>query len=62
MLARRSVVQRREARQSRTFALDTVASPLGAHVLFYRHGSSEEVEVIRILHQRMDVSGNLDDG
>lgn len=35
---------------------------VGAHVLFYRHGSNEEVEVIRILHQRMDVSGNLDDG
>jgi toxin ParE1/3/4 len=31
----------------------------GSHVIFYRFGDRGEVEVIRILHQRMDIERHL---
>lgn len=31
----------------------------GSHVLFYRLGDAQGIEVIRILHQRMDVERHL---
>jgi toxin ParE1/3/4 len=33
--------------------------PAGSHVIFYRLSARGAVEVIRILHQRMDVSTHL---
>jgi toxin ParE1/3/4 len=33
--------------------------PAGSHVLFYRRGGGGGIEVIRILHQRMDVGRHL---
>lgn len=33
--------------------------PQGSHVIFYRHCSNSEIEIIRILHERMDVTLNL---
>ena len=33
---------------------------VGAHFLFYRVGNEGLIEVIRILHQRMDVSAHFD--
>lgn len=32
---------------------------VGAHVLFYRGGGEGVIEIVRILHQRMDVSRHL---
>lgn len=31
----------------------------GRHVIFYRETEGGEVEVVRVLHQRMDVAGHL---
>ncbi|MBF0332276.1 MAG: type II toxin-antitoxin system RelE/ParE family toxin [Alphaproteobacteria bacterium] len=33
--------------------------PAGSHVLFYRLGDIHRVEIIRILHQRMDLGRHL---
>jgi toxin ParE1/3/4 len=33
--------------------------PTGSHVLFYRWGTGRRMEVVRILHQRMDVGLHL---
>ena len=33
--------------------------PAGSHVLFYRRASGRRIEVIRILHQRMDIARHL---
>lgn len=32
---------------------------VGAHVLFYREGGAGMIEIVRILHQRMDVPRHL---
>ena len=33
--------------------------PVSSHVIFYRNAGIELVEIVRILHKRMDVSGPL---
>ncbi len=33
--------------------------PQGSHVIFYKDGSGSHIEIIRILHKRMDVARNL---
>jgi toxin ParE1/3/4 len=33
---------------------------VGRHLIFYRH-SSEELEIVRILHDRMDIEAYFDD-
>jgi toxin ParE1/3/4 len=33
--------------------------PVGSHLLFYRWGTGQRMEVVRILHQRMDVGRHL---
>jgi toxin ParE1/3/4 len=34
----------------------------GRHVIFYRTGPDETVEIVRILHERMDLPTHLRDG
>lgn len=34
--------------------------PQGSHVIYYRFGSVSTIEIVRILHKRMDVSLNLE--
>lgn len=34
--------------------------PQGSHVIFYRNGPDSTIEIIRILHERMDVTLNFD--
>lgn len=36
--------------------------PVGSHLLFYRVVPSGEIEIVRILHQSMDVSARLSEG
>ena len=33
--------------------------PVGRHLIFYKLGTRETVEIIRVLHNRMDVSARL---
>lgn len=33
--------------------------PQGSHVIFYKHGSNCKIEIIRILHEKMDVDLNF---
>ena len=33
--------------------------PVGSHVVFYRKSAAGGIEVVRVLHQRMDVSRHL---
>ncbi len=33
--------------------------PIGSHVIFYKGGTNTSIEVVRILHKRMDVELNL---
>ena len=33
--------------------------PVGSHLVFYKLGTGETVEIIRVLHKRMDVSSRL---
>ena len=33
--------------------------PVGSHLVFYKPGVGETVEIIRVLHERMDVSSRL---
>ena len=33
--------------------------PIGSHMLFYRQVRKAEIEIVRILHQRMDVASQL---
>lgn len=33
--------------------------PVGSHLLFYRMGAAGVIEVVRILHQRMDIDRHL---
>jgi toxin ParE1/3/4 len=33
--------------------------PNGSHVIFYRELSDSTIEVVRILHKRMDITGKL---
>ncbi len=33
--------------------------PIGSHVIYYKDGDSSSIEVIRILHKRMDIELNL---
>jgi toxin ParE1/3/4 len=35
--------------------------PVGSHVLFFRVTDDGEIDVVRILHQRMDVAGHFAD-
>jgi len=35
------------------------AFPVGSHIIFYKIGDGHLVEIIRILHKRMDVSSRL---
>ena len=35
--------------------------PVGSHFLFYRITDSGQIDVVRILHQRMDVAAHLDE-
>ncbi len=35
--------------------------PQGSHVIFYKISSSEEIEIIRILHKSMDITSDLID-
>ncbi len=34
--------------------------PNGSHVIFYRHLSESEIEIVRILHKRMDLARQLE--
>jgi toxin ParE1/3/4 len=34
--------------------------PNGSHVIFYRHLSNTEIEIVRILHKRMDPARQLE--
>lgn len=34
--------------------------PLGSHVIFYRPLSETEIEIVRILHKRMDLARQLE--
>lgn len=37
-------------------------SSVKSHIVFYRHlESQDDIEVIRVLHQRMDIENRLDD-
>lgn len=33
--------------------------PIGSHIIFYKEGTSSSIEIIRILHKRMDVELNI---
>lgn len=33
--------------------------PQGSHVIFYRPGTNTKIEIIRILHQSIDIESNL---
>jgi len=35
------------------------AFPVGSHIIFYKIGDGQLVEIIRVLHKRMDVSSRL---
>ena len=35
--------------------------PVGKHIVFYRMAHSSDIEVIRILHQRMDLKSRMQD-
>jgi len=35
--------------------------PIGSHIIFYKKKANSSIEVIRILHKRMDVELNLQD-
>jgi len=35
--------------------------PIGSHIIFYRNGANFSIEVVRILHKRMDIELNLQD-
>ena len=34
--------------------------PQGSHVIFFRQGKETKIEIIRVLHKRMDVDAHLD--
>lgn len=34
--------------------------PNGSHLIFYRHINTKEIEIVRILHKRMDAPGQLE--
>ena len=34
--------------------------PNGSHVIFYRHLSDNEIEIVRILHKRMDLARQIE--
>jgi toxin ParE1/3/4 len=36
-------------------------SKVGSHLLFFRSTTSDEIEVVRILHERMDIKNRLVD-
>ena len=36
--------------------------PIGSHIIFYLIGDDEMVEIIRVLHERMDVSVHVMEG
>ncbi len=35
--------------------------PAGKHIVFYRSGSEHTVEIVRILHERMDLRNRIND-
>ena len=45
------------ARAGKTF----MYTPAGSHLIFYRVNSEMEIEVMRILHKRMDIENRLRD-
>ena len=35
--------------------------PQGSHIIFYREDSSQDIQIVRILHKKMDVDSQLGD-
>ena len=35
--------------------------PIGKHIVFYRSSKSDEVEILRILHQRIDLKSRMEE-
>ncbi|HYE34798.1 type II toxin-antitoxin system RelE/ParE family toxin [Methylocaldum sp.] len=35
--------------------------PIGKHIVFYRQTEADQIEIVRILHERMDVEARLGD-
>ncbi|WP_121357595.1 type II toxin-antitoxin system RelE/ParE family toxin [Flavisolibacter nicotianae] len=35
--------------------------PVGKHIVFYRGVKSSDIEIVRILHQRMDLKSRMDE-
>jgi toxin ParE1/3/4 len=35
--------------------------PIGSHIIFYRSGNRDCIEIVRILHKRMDADQHLQD-
>ncbi|NGF55077.1 type II toxin-antitoxin system RelE/ParE family toxin [Parapedobacter sp. SGR-10] len=44
-----------------TIAIDILGFHVGKHIVFYRVLTSTEIEVIRILHERMDLRSRITD-
>lgn len=40
---------------------DIAGFRVGKHIIFYRETKSKEIEVIRILHERMDLKNKIDE-
>ncbi len=50
---------RKQGRRAETIRPGYFRCAAGSHILFYRIGEGGEIEVIRILHQRMDADRHL---
>ncbi len=37
------------------------AAKVKSHLIFYKLSSSDEIEIVRILHERMDIENRLND-
>lgn len=46
-------------RQCDEIKQDYYKYPEGSHIIFFRLGSDGDIEIIRILHRRMDVASHL---
>lgn len=40
---------------------DTLGFRVGKHIIFYRETRAEEIEILRILHGRMDLKNRIDE-
>ncbi len=40
---------------------DLFGLPVGRHIIFYRESFNGEVEIIRILHEEMDISNRIEE-